>query len=90
MKSFIAALYTADDENPIRFSGKIGMLQIDFDRGHKLHFLRFYDIDNLELLLEVELFYGFGENFRKSSKDTLYIFDLFADGVIGFEFRNAQ
>lgn len=64
------------------------MVQIDFDRGHKLHFLRYYDIETLELLFEVELFYGFGENYHKTQKDTLYIFDLFADGVIGFEFRN--
>lgn len=61
-------MYTADDLNPLRFSGKIGMLQLDFDRGIKCHFLRFYDIDTLELLLEVELYYGFGDNYRKTSK----------------------
>lgn len=40
------------------------------------------------MLFEVELFYGFGENYHKGHKDTIYLFDLFADGVVGFEFRN--
>ena len=65
MKSAIVGLYTADDDNPLRFSGKIGMLQLDIDRVLKVHFLRFYDIENLYLLFEIELFYGFEENYRK-------------------------
>lgn len=47
LKSFIVAFYTADDQNPLRFSGKIGMLQLDFDRGVKYHFLRLYDLQTL-------------------------------------------
>lgn len=89
MKSVIVALYTADDDNPLRYSGKIGMLQLDYDRPLQTNFLRFYDIDNLHLLLEVEPFYGFGDNFRSLPEvPNLYIFDLFADGIIGFLFRN--
>lgn len=51
LRSTIAALYTADDDNPLRFSGKIGLLQLDIDRKMKTHFLRLYDLDTLNLLL---------------------------------------
>lgn len=43
-RSAIVALYTTDDDSPLRFSGKIGMLQLDFDRKYKTRFFRFYDI----------------------------------------------
>ena len=81
-------LFTGDDQNPLRFSEKIGMLQLDFDRSFKTHFLRFYDIDSLRLMVELELYYGFGENYRNHEYPTLYIFDFFSEGVIGFSFRN--
>lgn len=89
LKSFMAALYTADDENPLRFSGKIGLLQLDIDRALKVHFLRLYDIESLHLLMEIELFYGFGENFRQvEGNEKLYVFDCLSDGIIGFLFKN--
>ena len=88
LKSFIIALFTADNENPLRYSGTIGLLQLDIDRSLKSHFLRLYDIETLKILVELELYYGFGNNYRKYGKPTLYIFDFFDNGVIGFEFRN--
>jgi hypothetical protein len=51
LKSLIAAMYTADESNILKFTGKIGMLQLDYDRGLKCHFFRFYNIETLELLL---------------------------------------
>ena len=47
-------------------------------------------METLKLLIELELFYGFGENYRNYEKPNLYIFDFFADGVIGFEFRTKE
>jgi hypothetical protein len=35
------------------------MIQLDYDRALKCHMLRLYDIDNLQLLFEIELYYGF-------------------------------
>lgn len=32
LKSYIAAMFSADDNSPIRFTGQIGMLQLDMDR----------------------------------------------------------
>ena len=52
-KSSIVALYTTDDENPMRFTGKIGVLQLDFDRKIKNRLFRFYDLDTLDLLFEI-------------------------------------
>ena len=40
----MVALFTGDDQNPLRFSEKIGLLQLDYDRSCKSHFLRFYEI----------------------------------------------
>lgn len=47
LKSSIAAMFTADDKTSLKFSGEIGMLQLDFDRECKSHFLRFYSLDTL-------------------------------------------
>lgn len=44
MKSAIVALYTADPQGKLRYSGLIGLLQIDMDRHYKSKFLRIYDI----------------------------------------------
>lgn len=44
MKSAVAALYTADPQGKLRFSGVIGLLQIDMDRHFKSKFLRIYDL----------------------------------------------
>jgi hypothetical protein len=44
MKSAVVALYTADPQGKLRYSGLIGLLQIDMDRHYKSKFLRIYDI----------------------------------------------
>lgn len=50
MKSAVVALYTADPQGKLRYSGMIGILQIDVDRHLKSKFLRLYDIDSLTLV----------------------------------------
>lgn len=44
-------------------------------------------MDSLKILFEAELYYGFGDNFREL-KPNFFIFDYFAYGIIGFEFKN--
>lgn len=44
MKSALVALYTADPQGKLRYSGLIGLLQIDIDRQVKSRFLRIYDV----------------------------------------------
>jgi hypothetical protein len=44
MKSAVAALYTADPQGKLRYSGMIGLLQIDMDRHYKTKVLRIYDL----------------------------------------------
>ena len=44
MKSAVTALYTADPQGKLRYSGMIGLLQIDMDRHFKSKFLRIYDL----------------------------------------------
>lgn len=51
MKSAIVALYSADAQGKLRYSGLIALLQIDIDRQYKSRFLRFYDVDTLSLSL---------------------------------------
>ncbi len=51
MKSAIVALYSADPQGKLRYSGVIGLLQIDMDRHYKSKFLRVYDIQTLALSL---------------------------------------
>ena len=50
MKSAVAALYTADPQGKLRYSGMIGILQIDMDRHFKSKFLRIYDIESLTMV----------------------------------------
>ena len=44
MKSAVVALFTADPQGILRYSGTIGLLQIDIDRHLKSKFLRIYDL----------------------------------------------
>lgn len=53
MKSAVVALYTADTLGKLRYSGLIGLLQIDMDRQLKSKFLRIYDIESLSMVFEV-------------------------------------
>ena len=59
MKSAVVAVFTADPQGKLRYSGTIGLLQIDIDRHLKSKFLRVYDLETLTLSLEVEIYYGF-------------------------------
>ena len=73
IKSALVALYTADQEGEIRFSKFIGLMQLDFDRHFKTHMLRFYCLDSLVMVFEVELYYGFSQNY-KMVNSTFYTF----------------
>ena len=88
MKSAIVALYTADTQGKLRYSGLIGLLQIDMDRQYKSRFLRIYDLESLSLVFEVEIYYGFQQNYRMI-RDDLYIFD-YLRGSIAFQFRTKE
>ena len=88
MKSAIVALFTADPQGKLRYSGLIGLLQIDMDRHYKSKFLRIYDLETLSLAFEVEIYYGFQESYRMI-RDGLYIFD-YPRGSIAFQFRNKE
>jgi hypothetical protein len=50
MKSAIVALFTADAVAKLRFSGLIGLLQLDMDRHYKGKFLRIYELETLSLV----------------------------------------
>ena len=53
MKSAVVGLFSADPQGKLRYSGLIGLLQIDMDRHYKSKFLRLYDLETLALALEV-------------------------------------
>lgn len=59
MKSAIVAFYTADHDGKIRFSSEICLMHLDFDRQLKTTLLRFYHLEDISLLFEMELYYGF-------------------------------
>lgn len=40
-------------------------MSIDIDRKIKGYMLRFYQIENIRLILQVEMYYGFGEKVKK-------------------------
>jgi hypothetical protein len=44
VKSCVVAVFSADIENPMRFTGKICLLHLDIDRHIKNYLLRLYDI----------------------------------------------
>ena len=88
MKSVPIALFTGDTEGVLRYANLIGMLQLDMDRLFKNNFLRVYDMESLMLAFEVELYYGFADNYRKVT-DTLWAFD-YPRGIIAFMFRSKQ
>lgn len=73
MKSAVAALYTADASGELRFSNCIGLLELDSDRQLKTFMLRFYNMETVSLVFEVELYYGFYENYKMITP-TFYIF----------------
>ncbi len=52
MKSAVVALFTADPQGKLRYSGLIGLLQIDIDRQFKSKFLRVYEVETLSLSFE--------------------------------------
>jgi hypothetical protein len=74
MKSAIAALYTADCGAKLRYSNGIGLLQLDYDRLLKTNMLRLYNMKTVSLVLEVELYYGFINNYMMVTP-TFYIFE---------------
>lgn len=86
IKSALVALYTADQEGELRFSKFIGLMQLDFDRHFKAHMLRFYNLDSLVMVFEVELYYGFSQNY-KMLNSTFYTFE-YPRGLIGIMYRN--
>jgi hypothetical protein len=88
MKSAVVALFTADPQGKLRYSGLIGLLQIDMDRHYKSKFLRIYDLETLSLAFEVEIYYGFQESYRMI-RDGIYVFD-YPRGSIAFQFRNKE
>lgn len=49
MKSVIAALYLAENDNVLKYTNIIGLLQLDMDRKLKSKCLRMYDLDTLKL-----------------------------------------
>lgn len=59
MRSAVVALYTADQDGRLRFSTQVCLLHLDYDRQLKTSFLRFYHLEHLSILLELELYYGF-------------------------------
>jgi hypothetical protein len=89
MRSAVVALYSSDYDERLRYSTQICLLHLDYDRHLKAHFLRFYHIEHLSLLLEVELYYGFLDSYRqKDHKLNLWGFDLWRFGTICIQFRN--
>ena len=89
MKSCVVALYTADRQGKLRYSSQICLLHLDFDRTLKTSFLRFYDLDTVAVLLEVELFFGFMESYKlKDAHHNLWGFDMWSEGTINIQFRN--
>lgn len=89
MKCAPVALFTAEqDKGVLRFANIIGLLQLDMDRHFKNSFLRIYDLQTLAMSFEIEMYYGFGENYRMIT-NTLYAFD-YPRGIIAFMFRNKQ
>ena len=86
IKSAVVALYTADQEGELRFSKFIGMMQLDIDRHLKTHMLRFYCMESLNMVFEVELYYGFYENYKMVSNN-FYTFE-YPRGLIGIMYRN--
>lgn len=89
MRSAVVALYSSDYDNRLRFAGQVCLLHLDFDRHLKAYFLRFYHLEYLSLLLEVELYYGFMDSYREKDKaNNLWGFDLWRLGTICIQFRN--
>ena len=86
MKSAPVALFTADAEGQLRYANLIGLLQLDTDRLFKNAFLRIYDLETLTLSFEIELYYGFADNYRMVT-NSLWAFD-YPRGIIAFQFRN--
>lgn len=61
-------------------------MQLDIDRHYKTHVLRFYDMETLTMVFEVELYYGFYENYKAVS-DTFYTFE-YPRGLIGLLYKD--
>lgn len=61
-------------------------MTLDFDRHFKTHVLRFYSLDSLVMVFEIELYYGFSQHY-KMQNTTFYTFE-YPRGVIGILYRN--
>ncbi len=88
MKSVIAALYLAQNDNVLKYTNIVGLLQLDMDRKLKSKCLRMYNLDTLKLAFEVELYYDFANHYTKLD-DKFYYFD-YPVGTVGFLFRTKE
>lgn len=64
------------------------MLHLDIDRSFGAPFLRIYDLESLKMVFEVELYYGFGNEYKQRTP-VFYTFE-YPRGVIGFLFKNEE
>ena len=58
------------------------------DREKKCHYLKIHDCNSLELLFLAEVYYNFGESYKKLN-DYFYYFEL-EKGFIGFSFHQTD
>jgi hypothetical protein len=66
-------------------------MHLDFDRRLKTSLLRFYNLEDLRLLLETELYYGFMESYKvRDAELNLWGFELWREGSINVQFRNQE
>lgn len=49
MKSAVAALYLAENDQILKYANLIGLLQLDMDRKFKTKFLRLYNMETMKL-----------------------------------------
>lgn len=87
-KSAVVALYTADGSGELRYSGCIGLLQLDMDRHLKATMIRLYDLDSLQMVFQVQLYYGFSMYYRQQSA-TFFTFE-YPLGIVGLLYKNKE
>lgn len=88
MKTVVAALYLAENDNILKYTNIIGLLQLDMDRKLKSKCLRLYHLDTMKLAFEVELYCDFANNYMKLD-DKFYYFD-YPVGIVGLLYRSKE
>lgn len=88
MKTVVAALYLAENDNLLKYTNVIGLLQLDMDRKLKSKCLRIYNLDTMKLAFEIELYCNFASHYKKLD-DKFYFFD-YPMGTIGLLFRTKE